>query len=345
MSFDLAVLLTQDGVTNGAVYALLALTYVLIFTVTRIIFIPQGEFVAFGALTLAGLQSGTMPGVSWLLLGLGAGIAAIDSVAAWRLRRPKAIVRTILNNIALPVVIVLMVRWLAPLKPPLGVQMLMTLALVLPLGPMIYRLAFRPIANASVLVLLIVSVAVHFALVTLGLAIFGAEGSRTEPISNLQFDVGAMAVSAQSLWVIGASVVVMILLFVLFGYTIPGKALRATAINRVGAKLVGIRTDTAGSLCFLLAAGIGAASGILISPITPIYYDSGLLIGLKGLSGAIVAGLTSYPLAVAAAVVLGLVESFSSFWASAYKEVIVFTLIIPVLLARSFSSHAHEEDE
>ena len=93
-----------------------------------------------------------------------------------------------------------------------------------------------------------------------------------------------------------------------------------------------------------LAAAIGALSGLLIGPITTVYYDSGFLIGLKGFVGAIVGGLASYPIAAAGAIFVGLVEAFSSFWASAYKEVIVFTLILPVLLWRSFTTTHHEEE-
>jgi len=94
-----------------------------------------------------------------------------------------------------------------------------------------------------------------------------------------------------------------------------------------------------------LAAAIGVFSGVLIAPITTIYYDTGFLIGLKGFVGAIIGGLTSYPLAAAGALLVGLLESFASFWASAFKEVIVFTLIIPVLLWRSLTTTHHEEDE
>jgi branched-chain amino acid transport system permease protein len=90
---------------------------------------------------------------------------------------------------------------------------------------------------------------------------------------------------------------------------------------------------------------IGAFSGILIAPITTIYYDTGFLIGLKGFVGAIVGGLASYPIAAAGAILVGLLEAFSSFWASAFKEVIVFTLIIPVLVWRSLTTRHVEEDE
>ena len=78
MDLQIALLLGQDGITNGAIYALLALALVLVFAVTRVIFIPQGEFVALGALTLASLQTGKAPGTLWLLLGAGMLVAAVD---------------------------------------------------------------------------------------------------------------------------------------------------------------------------------------------------------------------------------------------------------------------------
>ena len=133
--------------------------------------------------------------------------------------------------------------------------------------------------------------------------------------------------------------------FVFFERSMIGKALRATAINRVGARLMGIPTAMAGDVSFALAALIGAISGLLIAPLTTVYYDTGFLIGLKGFVAAIVGGLASYPLALAGALLVGLLEAFSSFWASAYKEVLVFTLIIPVLWWRSRNSHHVEEEE
>ncbi|HLU15875.1 MAG TPA: branched-chain amino acid ABC transporter permease, partial [Burkholderiaceae bacterium] len=124
-----------------------------------------------------------------------------------------------------------------------------------------------------------------------------------------------------------------------------GRALRATAVNRRGARLVGISTNMSGQLTFTLAAGIGALSGMLIAPVTTIYYDTGFLIGLKGFVAAIFGGLISYPVAAAGAIFVGVLEAFSSFWASAYKEVIVFTLIIPVLLWRSLGARQIEDED
>ena len=71
---------------NGAIYALVALGLVLVYAVTRVIFVPQGEFVAIGALTLASIQAGKIPGTAWLLLSVAACVAAVDLWGAIRRR-------------------------------------------------------------------------------------------------------------------------------------------------------------------------------------------------------------------------------------------------------------------
>ncbi|MER2624828.1 MAG: branched-chain amino acid ABC transporter permease [Accumulibacter sp.] len=344
MDLQIALLLGQDGVANGAIYALLALALVLVFAVTRVIFIPQGEFVAFGALTLASLQAGRLPGTVWLLLAMGTLIALIEGAAALRERHFRRIPLILLLNCGAPLLLAGALVAVSSASLPLLVQVFLALLLVVPLGPMIYRLAYQPVAEASVLVLLIVSVAVHVTLIGIGLLFFGAEGSRTPSFTEVSFEVGDVLLQGQTLLVLVASVLLIIALYFFFERTIYGKALRATAMNRTGARLMGISGSLAGMLSFTLAASIGAFSGILISPITTIYYDSGFLIGLKGFVGAIIGGLASYPVAAAGAILVGLLESYSSFWASAFKEVIVFTLIIPVLLWRSLTTRHVEEE-
>src|SRR4029453_9042812 len=106
MDLSTAGILLLDGVTNGAVYALLALATVLVFAVTRVIFIPQGEFVAYGALTLAMLQLGKVPGTIWLLLALAAAAALLDVVDAARRGLPAAhVARILLRTLVAPVVV------------------------------------------------------------------------------------------------------------------------------------------------------------------------------------------------------------------------------------------------
>lgn len=342
MDLQIALLLGQDGIVNGAIYALMALSLVLVFSVTRVIFIPQGEFVAFGALTLASMQLGRVPPTLWLLLALGALVMLVEAVR-WQRGSATNWGSVLLWCVLMPALAAGLVLGWRPTS--LAGQTASTLAIVMPLGPLVYRLAFRPLADASVLMLLIVAVAMHGVLVGLGLLFFGAEGSRTPPFSEARFDWGGVAVSGQSLVVLGVTLGLVVLLFVFFGRTMIGKALRATAINRVGARLVGIPTELSGDVSFALAALIGGISGLLIAPLTTVYYDTGFLIGLKGFVAAIVGGLASYPLALAGALLVGQLESFASFWASPYKEVLVFTLIIPVLWWRSLGSRHVEDDE
>lgn len=345
MDFQIHLLLIQDGITNGAIYALLSLALVLVFAVTRVIFIPQGEFVAYGALTLAVIQAGKVPPTVWFLVALGAAAAAIDTWQALRESRPQRVPSILGVNLGLPLALAGILHAVPTGSLPLVVQILLTLAVVVPLGPMIYRLAYQPVAEATVLLLLIVSVAVHMALLGLGLFFFGAEGTRTPPFTEGSLSIGSTTFQYQTLWIVGITVLLIVGLFSFFERTLYGKALRATAINRTGAKLMGISTDMAGKLSFALAALVGAFSGVLVSPITTVYYDTGFLMGLKGFVGAIIGGLASYPVASLGALLVGLLESYSSFWASAYKEVIVFTLIIPVLLWRSLTTHHVEEEE
>ncbi len=344
MDLDIALILTQDGITTGAVYALLAIALVLVFAVTRVIFIPQGEYVAYGALTMAMLQQGKVPGTLWLLVAMGVFAALLDGVRAMRGGPRVGLAASLGWTVAYPLALAALL-YAMPATQSIIVQAALTLAILVPLGPLMYRLAYQPVAEGSVLVLLIVSVAIHVSMVGLGLLFFGAEGSRTPAFSDAQFSVGALTISGQQVWVVVASAALIVGLWLFFDRSLYGKALRATAINRNGARLMGFSPVFAGKLTFVLAAFIGVLSGILIAPLTTIYYDTGFLIGLKGFVAAIIGGLASYPIAAAGALLVGVLESFSSFWASAYKEVFVFTLIIPVLVWRSLTSHHIEEDE
>jgi branched-chain amino acid transport system permease protein len=310
-----------------------------------VIFIPQGEFVAFGALTYATLGAGGTPRSLWLLGALGLGAAAAGMWHSRRTWRPRALLWLLGETIVLPAAVILATLLLAPRQPGIVLQALLSLAIVTPMAPCVYRIAYQGLADASVLTLLIASMGVHLVLLGLGLLVFGPEGSRGTAFSDAVFDLGSLTVQGQALWIVGAAAVLMAALGLFFARTLYGKALRATAVNRLGARLVGIPAAAAGRLAFTLAGLIGALSGVLIVPLTTVYYDSGFLVGLKGFVAAIIGGLVSYPVAVLAALVVGVVESFAAFWASPFKEAIVFTVIIPVLLWRSLAAVAGDEDE
>jgi branched-chain amino acid transport system permease protein len=345
LNTTILLFLLQDGITNGAIYALLGLALVLVFAVTRVILIPQGEFVTYGALTYATLSAGNVPGTAKLAVAMGVVAFALDLFVARKSLNLRRMLRALAVNIILPLVVLALTIWLASRQTPIAINIALSLVIVAAIGLFLYRIAFQPIAHASVLVLLIASVGCHLAMQGFGLVFFGAEGQRGPTISNMAFTVGQLRFTGQNIAVYAITVTLIVGLWLFFGHTLYGKALRATAVNRLGARLVGIRTSLSGQLAFLLASVIGAISGILIVPITTLYYDTGFLIGLKGFIAAIIGGLVSYPLTAIAALVVGTVEAFSSFYASNYKEVIVFTLILPVLVLRSLAAPAVEEEK
>jgi branched-chain amino acid transport system permease protein len=347
MDAQIALILLTDGIANGAIYLLIALGTVLIFSVTRVIFVPFGDIAALTALTLAALQLGKIPGTVWLVMVLAAAAAIMELALAVRERSLRRLPTTLALYAVLPMLPVAAAAALASmgLKLPQIGQMLLALALVLPIAPLLNRIVFQPLANASVLVLLIVAVALHFATSGMALLFFGPEGFRNEPLSDASFTLGGIIITAQVLLMVTAAAALSALLFLYFEGTVTGKALRATAINPTGARLVGIRPRRTGAIAFVLGSVLGGVSGLLIGPVTTIYYDSGFLIGLKAFVAAIVGGLGSYPMTAVGAVAVGVLESFASYWSSSFKESIVFGTLIPVLLWRSLVSPQHEEEE
>jgi branched-chain amino acid transport system permease protein len=344
MNAQIAAILAIDGIASGAIYVLIAIGLVLVFLVTRVLYVPFGDIAAFTVLTLAALETGQVPGTIWLVGVLAILASAIEAVSLLRARRATLIPRALLFYLLLPLVPAALAWFSTPLGLGMPARILLALLLILPIAPLLDRIVFRPIADASVLLLLIVALALHFALAGFGLLFFGPEGVRTQPLADARFEFFGVILSLQTVLVVGAAVVFSGLLFLFFEFTIAGKALRATSVNRTGARLVGIRPARAGTIAYLLASLLAGVSGVLIGPVTTIFYDSGFLIGLKAFVGSIFGVLASYPMTALGAILVGLLESFASFWSSAFKEVIVFSILIPVLLWRSYAVGETEEE-
>ena len=113
MDLQIALILGQDGVVNGAVYGLIALALVLVFSVTLVIFIPQGEFVAFGALSMAMMQAGKVPATLWLLIALAMATMVVE---AWRHQRGQPVewAATAVWTLALPALAAALVLLVKP---------------------------------------------------------------------------------------------------------------------------------------------------------------------------------------------------------------------------------------
>jgi branched-chain amino acid transport system permease protein len=346
MTWDIALILSVDGLANSAIYLLAGLGLVLIFSVTRVIFVPFGDIAAFGALTLAAFQSGKLPPTVALVGTLSALAVLAEVYSLVRTREFAGIPKAIFGWGVLPALTCL-VAWLTVGTTHPFLAVIASVLLTIPIAPLVARLALQPIANSSVLVLLIASLVLHFLLSSLGLLFFGPEGSRTQPLATGALElIEGVTVSGQVLLMVAAALTLSALFFLAFERTVTGKALRATAVNRVGARLVGIRPARTALLAYCCASLLAGLVGVLISPVTTMYYDSGLIIGLKAFVAAIIGGLSSYPLTALGALIVGMMESFASFWSGALKDAIVFSLLIPVLLLRSwFSVHSEEDPE
>jgi len=133
---------------------------------------------------------------------------------------------------------------------------------------------------------------------------------------------------------IGA-VIIVALLWVFIDRTLFGKAVIATAANRLAARLVGIDTRRIVGFSFAVSAAIGAIAGILATPITLTSYDVGTLLALKGFAAAMLGGIGSAVGAVIGGVLLGLFEAFAAgYLSSQYKDAVAFLVILAVLFAR-----------
>jgi len=344
MTPDIAAILALDGIATGAIYVLMALGFVLIFAVTRVVFVPFGDIAAFTALTLAALELGRLPGTVGLVIGLSVLATSMELYSIARAGSYERVPRALFFYLALPVALAGLVWATSGVLWPMPVRIALSLLLILPVAPLLDRIVYRPIADASVLLLLTVSVALHFALVGLGLLFFGPDGARTESLTDAMFMLGNIPISGQTILIVFAAAVFCGLLYLFFDFTLLGKALHATALNRTGARLMGIRPERAGTIAYLAGSVLAGVSGILIAPVNTIFYDSGFLLGLKAFVGAIIGGLISFPVTAIGSIFVGLLESFASFQSSALKEVIVFSILIPVLLWRSYTFQHTEED-
>jgi branched-chain amino acid transport system permease protein len=283
------VQLTIDGVRAGSIYALMALGFVVVYSVTGIINFAQGEFVMLGAmicLTVDGMDLPLPPAVK-LIAAVAAGV------------------------------------------------LLATLV-----GAAMERLTIHPARRSPAVTLIIITIGVTISLRALALLIWGADphvlpSFTTFALEDRIFRIGGVMIQAQSLWIWATLAVCLILLYFFLERTLLGKALRACAVNRRAAQLMGIDPDRMSLLSFALAAALGAIGGIVLGPVTRPIYDMGVMLGLRGFVAAIIGGLVSVPGAVVGGLLLGVVENIAAGVTDpAYKSVVSFVILIAILLFR-----------
>jgi branched-chain amino acid transport system permease protein len=267
------------GLTAGAIYALVALGFSIVYHASHAVNFAQGEFVMIGG----------MSAVSLVALGLPLWAAV-----------PLAIVAA--------VVVGLLVQRLALERAQAGGQADVVTLIIITIGVALF---LRGLAQ------LVWDKRIH------SLPAF----SGSEPLA-----LGGATVLPQSLWVLVGAALAVLALGWFFNRTLAGKAMRATAINPLAARLMGISTRSVMRVSFALAAALGALGGVLTAPITFTSYDVGVMLGLKGFAAAMLGGLGSFGGAVIGGLLLGLIEALAAgFVSSAYKDAIAFVVILAVL--------------
>jgi branched-chain amino acid transport system permease protein len=267
-----------SGLTVGAVYALVALGFTLIYNASDVINFAQGEFVMLGGMTTVFLALAGIP------IPLAALIAVISTVAV---------------------------------------------------GLLLHRLAIEPASEAGAVTLIMITIGASIFLRGVAQIVFDKRFHSLPPVFGSEpIRLGGAAILPQSLVVLAGSAVIVGLLWLLIDRTLLGKAVIATAANRLAARLVGINVRRIVGLSFGISAAIGAVAGILVTPITLTSYDVGTLLALKGFAAAMLGGIGSALGAVAGGLILGMLEAFSAgYLSSQYKDAVAFLVILVVLFA------------
>jgi branched-chain amino acid transport system permease protein len=267
-----------SGVTVGAVYALVALGFTLIYNASDVINFAQGEFVMLGGMCTVFLALAGVP------LPLAALLAVIITVAV---------------------------------------------------GLALHRLAIEPARDASAVALIMITIGASIFLRGAAQVVFDKRfHSLPSWFGNEPVRFGGAAILPQSFVVLAGAAAIVFFLWLFFDRTLIGKAMIATAANRLAARLVGIDPRRIVGLSFTVSAAIGAVAGVLVTPITLTSYDVGTLLALKGFAAAMLGGIGSALGAVVGGLVLGLLEAFSAgYISSKYKDAVAFLVILAVLLA------------
>ncbi|MCF8475775.1 MAG: branched-chain amino acid ABC transporter permease [Pseudolabrys sp.] len=266
-----------SGLTVGAIYALVALGFTLIYKASDIINFAQGEFVMLGGMIT----------VFASLAGIALPLAALI-----------AVVVTTVTGVAL------------------------------------HRFAIEPARGASPVSLIMITIGASIFLRGVAQIVFDKQFHSLPPLfeaNPIQF--GGAAILPQSLVVLASASIIVTLLWLFIDRTLLGKAVVATAANRLAARLIGIDTRRIVEFSFAVSAVIGAIAGILVTPIAPTSYDAGTLLALKGFAAAMLGGIGSAPGAVVGGLLLGMIEALSAgYLSSNYKDAVAFLIILVVLV-------------
>lgn len=268
------------GVTSGAIYALIALGFCVVYNTMEIVNFTQVDFVSLGGMFL-------FAGLFWSGL-------------------------------------------------PMFIALPLAVAAVTVIGILIERIGIRPSRSQNHLVLIFLTIGISIIMRGLMKLVWGKNRMAVPPLFGEEpFRLAGATILPQAIAILAITALAIGLLVLFFHNTRLGLAMRAVASNQTAASVVGIPVGRVKAASFALAGGLGGLAGVLITPITTLSYDVGVLLGLKGFAAAILGGFGSFPGAVIGGIGLGLLESLSAgYLSSAYKDVVAFVILLAVLFIR-----------
>ncbi len=266
-----------SGLTVGAVYALVALGFTLIYNASEVVNFAQGEFVMLGGM-------GT---VFFATLGFSLPVAA-----------------------------------------------LMAIVLAVIVGLMLHAFVIAPARGADAVTLIILTIGASLVIRGAVPIIYDKQFHKLPGFSGEEsIRIAGASIQPQAFWVVGGMVLVVLALHLFLNHTRFGKAVIATSVSPLAAKLVGINTAFVVGFSFAISAGIGALAGILVTPVTLTSYDVGTILALKGFAAAVLGGIGNPVGAVLGGLLVGLLEALAAgLISSSYKDAAAFITIILVLL-------------
>jgi branched-chain amino acid transport system permease protein len=206
-------------------------------------------------------------------------------------------------------------------------------AITVCVGMMLEKFAIEPAKGASVVTMIIITIGASIFLRGVALLVWGKDFHVLPPFTGeTPIRIWGATVLPQSLWVMGVTAVLVLMVRYFFTRTELGKAVLACSCNKTAAHLVGINVNLMLLMAFAISALLGGTAGLLIAPITFMSYDAGIMLALKGFSASIIGGMGNPMGAVAGGLLLGVLEALGTgFISSGYKDAIAFIIILMVL--------------
>ncbi len=219
---------------------------------------------------------------------------------------------------------------------PMVLALPMAVITVTLVGMAVERIGIRASRSQNHLVLIFLTIGISIILRGIMKLVWGKNRMAVPSlIGDAPLHIAGATILPQAVAILVITALAICLLVLFFQGTRLGLAMRAVASNQTAAAVVGLPVGRVKAASFALAGALGGLAGVLVTPITTLSYDVGVLLGLKGFAAAILGGFGSFPGAVLGGVGLGLLESLSAgYLSSAYKDVMAFVVLLLVLFVR-----------